>query len=135
MRCNHTPFRIKAHIFWTALTENVGSSKCEWCKWCKKSEMLHPYIAEEGEAIHSAFSAQLKELVAAGELVPSELATKIVIEEMESDMHAKTFGWLLDGFPRTADQVNALNAAQHIPDILILLDVPDEEVVKRVINR
>ena len=62
-----------------------------------------PYIpleAEEGEAIHSAFSAQLKELVAAGELVPSELATKIVIEEMESDMHAKTFGWLLDGFPR-----------------------------------
>ena len=49
--------------------------------------------------------------------------------------HAETFGWLLDGFPRTGDQVDALEAKGLHPDLFILLQVPDKDLVARVINR
>ena len=57
----------------------------------------------------------LKETIGAGELVSSELVAKIVVDELEQDKHARLFGWLLDGFPRTKDQVDMLAATGHIP--------------------
>lgn len=44
-------------------------------------------------------------------------------------------GWLLDGFPRTGTQAEHLIKAKLVPDAVILLDVPDEEVIKRICGR
>jgi adenylate kinase len=44
-------------------------------------------------------------------------------------------GWLLDGFPRTKAQADALAASGVAPDSFIVLDVPDELLVERVVGR
>jgi adenylate kinase len=44
-------------------------------------------------------------------------------------------GWLLDGFPRTRAQADALAEAGIIADCFIFLNVPDEVLVERVVGR
>ena len=43
--------------------------------------------------------------------------------------------WLLDGFPRTAAQAEALAEAGCTADCFLFLDVPDESLVERVVGR
>ncbi|KAG1701891.1 hypothetical protein DVH05_010382 [Phytophthora capsici] len=72
-----------------------------------------------------------------GELVPDDLIVDVVLGRLaESD--CKTRGWLLDGFPRTARQAEALLTAQGgmaAPDCVLELEVPDTEVVRRIAGR
>ncbi|KAG7376777.1 hypothetical protein PHYPSEUDO_012764 [Phytophthora pseudosyringae] len=69
-----------------------------------------------------------------GQLVPDELIVGVVLERLaQPDCQAR--GWLLDGFPRTEAQAQALLAARTTPDCVLALDVPDEEVVKRIAGR
>ena len=51
----------------------------------------------------------------------------------ESDCQEQ--GWLLDGFPRTQAQANALSEAGVSADCFLFLDVPDEVLVERVVGR
>jgi adenylate kinase len=51
----------------------------------------------------------------------------------ESDCLEK--GWLLDGFPRTQAQANALSEAGVSADCFLFLDVPDGVLVERVVGR
>ena len=44
-------------------------------------------------------------------------------------------GWLLDGYPRSASQGAALEAAGIHPELFLLLEVPDEVLVERVVGR
>jgi adenylate kinase len=48
---------------------------------------------------------------------------------------AQTKGWLLDGYPRSAPQGEALSAAGVSPELFLLLDVPDEVLIERVVGR
>ena len=66
-----------------------------------------------------------------GELVPDELLIPLVAEGL-ADVSE---GWLLDGFPRTQGQAQALKDAGIIPDVLLVLDVPDEELTGRCVDR
>ncbi|CEG41264.1 adenylate [Plasmopara halstedii] len=72
-----------------------------------------------------------------GELVPDDLITNVVLSRIaESD--CKTRGWLLDGFPRTVGQANALLTFKNgsvVPDCVLELEVPDEEVIRRIAGR
>ncbi|KAE9181704.1 hypothetical protein PF004_g24456, partial [Phytophthora fragariae] len=72
-----------------------------------------------------------------GELVPDDLIVDVVLGRLaESD--CVTRGWLLDGFPRTASQAEALLSAQGgraAPDCVLELEVPDKEVVRRIAGR
>jgi adenylate kinase family enzyme len=69
-----------------------------------------------------------------GGLVPDQLIIDIIIARLaESDCVEK--GWLLDGFPRTRAQADALSAAGLAPDVFLLLDVPDAMLIERVIGR
>ena len=52
---------------------------------------------------------------------------------MESDCVEN--GWLLDGFPRTSAQADALSDAGITADCFIFLNVPDEILVERVVGR
>lgn len=44
-------------------------------------------------------------------------------------------GWILDGMPRTEVQAKALDAMGCTPEIMFVLDVPDEELVERIVGR
>lgn len=70
----------------------------------------------------------------AGELVPDELIIDVIIARLQLDDCA-VHGWLLDGFPRTASQAQAMVAHGILPDVVVVLDVPDDEVIKRISGR
>ena len=44
-------------------------------------------------------------------------------------------GWLLDGYPRSESQAEALEQAGIKPDVFLLLEVPDSVLVERVVGR
>ncbi|MBF2034120.1 MAG: adenylate kinase [Leptolyngbyaceae cyanobacterium T60_A2020_046] len=73
----------------------------------------------------------------AGDLVPDELILGLIRERLMAD-DAKA-GWLLDGFPRNVEQATFLDALlseiQQPFDCVVNLDVPDEVIVARLIQR
>ena len=72
-----------------------------------------------------------------GELVPDELVVDLVVDRIKAD--DCTNGYVLDGFPRTIPQAEALDAALKANgekvDFAIDVDVPDENIVKRMGGR
>jgi adenylate kinase len=72
-----------------------------------------------------------------GELVPDDVVIGVVEERLTKPDLDK--GYMLDGFPRTAAQAKALDkilASQSKKlDHVVLVDVPDEELVKRLTGR
>lgn len=69
--------------------------------------------------------------ISAGQLVPDELVNGIVAERLSDEKN----GYLLDGYPRTVAQADALEAAGEKVDAVILIDVPDENLVARIVGR
>ena len=73
-----------------------------------------------------------------GCLVPDELIIDLLKARLEED-DCKAKGFLLDGFPRTISQAEALNeflqATGAEIDKVINLHVPDEEIMSRALNR
>jgi len=89
------------------------------------------------EAVHAAtpLGAKVKAVMERGELVGDELMIGIVRERLNRpDALA---GFVLDGFPRTAAQATALDeiTAARGPVICVEIQVPDEELVRRVRGR
>ena len=74
------------------------------------------------------------EHMSAGESVPDDLLMPLMVAFLQSD-EVRTTGWLLDGFPRSASQVDALAAAKCGPHVVLLLDCPDELVIERMEGR
>jgi adenylate kinase len=75
-----------------------------------------------------------KEYMDAGQLVPDDLIINVVVERLKQPDCQKQ-GWLLDGFPRTRAQADALAKLGIEADAFILLDVPQEVLVERVTGR
>lgn len=80
---------------------------------------------------------QVKAIMEAGEYVPDALTNEIVAERLgEADARA---GFLLDGYPRTLDQVNELDrillAQNAALDVVVLLEADIDEVVGRLLKR
>ena len=79
---------------------------------------------------------EAKRFMDAGQLVPDNVTIKMLqdkVEESDCD------GIIFDGFPRTLAQAEALDRFLASRDTevhaLIMLDVPEEEIVKRLLNR
>ncbi|MBR0119535.1 MAG: adenylate kinase [Eubacterium sp.] len=72
-----------------------------------------------------------------GKLVPDELTCDLVVDRIAQDDAAN--GYVLDGFPRTIPQAealtNALNARGEKLDFAIDVEVPDENIVDRMSGR
>ena len=73
-----------------------------------------------------------KQYVEAGKLVPDEVIIDIVRERLAMD--ACQNGYILDGFPRTVPQAEALDTIAKI-DVVVDLDVADEELINRLSGR
>jgi adenylate kinase len=100
------------------------------------------YIAT-GDILRKAVSdgtelgQKAKEYMDNGDLVPDEVIIGVILEDVESD--AAQDGFLLDGFPRTVDQAEALDAAlgrlgRRLTAVLCI-EAPDDEVVRRLSGR
>ncbi len=73
-----------------------------------------------------------KEAMDRGELVSDEIVIGIVEEKLKSPDCAK--GCILDGFPRNLNQAKALEELS-LPLKVIYIDVPEQEVIKRLSSR
>ncbi|NHB97168.1 adenylate kinase [Photorhabdus stackebrandtii] len=74
-----------------------------------------------------------KELMDNGKLVTDELVIALVKERIKQDDCRN--GFLLDGFPRTIPQADAMKEAGINVDYVLEFDVPDELIVERIIGR
>jgi adenylate kinase len=81
---------------------------------------------------HTKLGAQVRRIVAAGELVGDELVESVVRERL--DIHDWNYGFVIDGFPRSRRQAEFFLESYDI-DGVIHLDLPDEEVRRRVLAR
>src|SRR4051794_24164921 len=101
-----------------------------------------PYIAT-GDILRAAvkdgtgLGRKAKEYMDAGDLVPDDVIVGVVAERLEHDDTRD--GFVLDGFPRTIPQAEALEKrlgemGRSLTAVL-LIDTPDEEVIKRISGR
>ena len=74
-----------------------------------------------------------KSYMDAGRLVPDEVVIGIIRDYLASD--ACRNGFILDGFPRSIPQAEALDAMGIRIDVVLSLEVPDEKIVERMSGR
>ena len=95
-------------------------------------EMLRAAIAEGSD-----LGRRIKPIYDAGDLVPDDLMIELIRERLDDEDAAR--GFLLDGFPRTLAQGEALDAmlAELDRELTVVFEfqVPDELAVQRVVNR
>ena len=76
---------------------------------------------------------EAKQVMDAGQLVSDGLIINLVKERLAESDWAN--GYLFDGFPRTIPQADALKDAQVSVDFVLEIDVPSEEIIKRMSGR
>ena len=76
---------------------------------------------------------QAKSFIDAGKLVPDTVVIDIIKEHLATD--ACKNGFILDGFPRSIPQAEALDAMGVQIDAVLSLEVPDETIVTRMSGR
>ncbi len=96
-----------------------------------------------GDILRSAIQAdselgkKANQYMSQGELVPDEIMLGLIRERLFGDDSPE--GYILDGFPRTLVQAEALNQlfAEHKtrPDIVLLLNADEELILKRLSSR
>lgn len=105
-------------------------------------------IVEEYGLVHISVGDLLRAEVAAGtdagkkaksymdngDLVPNEVVVEMVKNKL-AEPQVMEHGWLLDGYPRSAEQAEAIEAENIRPDVFLLVNVPDEDLVERVVGR
>jgi len=94
-------------------------------------------MLRDAAAKQTPLGKQAKQLMDAGQLVPDDVMIGLVRERtVEKDARG---GFVLDGFPRTVPQADALGAmlAERSLelDLAVLLQAPDEELVRRLSSR
>ncbi|NRB80354.1 MAG: adenylate kinase [Saccharospirillaceae bacterium] len=91
-------------------------------------DMLRAAIKEGSE-----LGQKVKAVMDSGQLVSDELIIELVKDRVKKEDCAK--GFLLDGFPRTIPQADAMKENGIDVDFVLEFDVPDEEIVKRMSGR
>ena len=119
-----------------------GSGKGSQCKWITKDYNV-PHIST-GDIFRKNISEgtelgkKAKEYMDKGALVPDELVIDLLKSRLD-EADCVEQGFLLDGFPRTLSQAEALSEYLDSKGIaldkVINLDVPDEEIMSRALNR
>ena len=90
-------------------------------------------IIREALSKGTEMGIKAKSFIDAGKLVPDEVVIGIIKERLAKD-DCKG-GFILDGFPRTIPQAEALDAMGVVIDKVIDIEVPDEKIVARMSGR
>jgi adenylate kinase len=114
-----------------------GAGKGTQANYIKEKYQI-PQIST-GDMLRAAVKAgtelgmKAKGFMDSGGLVPDDVIIGLVKERIkESDCEK---GFLFDGFPRTIPQADAMKAAGVPIDAVVEIDVPDEEIIKRMSGR
>jgi adenylate kinase len=109
----------------------------------KLEEKYHLHHISTGDLFRNEIKNQsdlgirAKAFIDKGNLVPDEITINMLKKKLESLNDGS--GFLLDGFPRTEDQAKALDILMDSLGLpltsLLALEVPQDEVVKRILNR
>ncbi len=95
-------------------------------------EIFRNYIKK-----HNKLGQEIENYITEGKLVPDELAIQL-IEKRLNEPDTKN-GAILDGFPRTENQAvvldGILKAKQEKINIAVDLNLPDEEIIDRIVKR
>ncbi|MBD4383880.1 AAA family ATPase, partial [Xanthomonas citri pv. citri] len=76
---------------------------------------------------------EAKRYIDNGDFVPDEVTNRMVADRIaQADAE---HGFLLDGFPRTIPQADAMKEAGITVDYVLEFDVPDELIVDRIVGR
>ena len=90
-------------------------------------------IIREALANGTEMGLKAKSFIDAGQLVPDDVVIGIIKERLAKDDCAN--GFILDGFPRTIPQAEALDTMGVIIDRVISIEVEDERIVRRMSGR
>ncbi|MEL4358160.1 MULTISPECIES: adenylate kinase [unclassified Luteococcus] len=88
-------------------------------------------------AAKTPLGQRVDQLISGGEFVPDVITTAVVAKRLLEPDAAN--GWLLDGYPRTTEQVEALDiiledAKRHL-DCVLCLDTDEETLIDRLVKR
>lgn len=114
-----------------------GAGKGTQANYIKERYQI-PQIST-GDMLRAAVKAgsdlgkKAKEYMDSGGLVPDEVIIGLVKERIKEPDCEK--GFLFDGFPRTIPQADAMKDAGVGIDAVVEIDVPDEEIIKRMSGR
>ena len=81
---------------------------------------------------HTKLGAQVRRTMAGGDLVGDDLVEAVVRDRLTQ--HDWNYGFIIDGFPRSQRQAEFFLESYDI-DAVIVLDLPDSEVRRRVLSR
>ncbi|MFX1496536.1 MAG: adenylate kinase [Promethearchaeota archaeon] len=90
-------------------------------------------IFRENLKNETTLGLKAKAFMEKGELVPDNIVIEMIKDRM-SKRDVKSNGFVLDGFPRTLSQAEALSNITDI-DFVILLEVDEEIIIKRILGR
>ena len=90
-------------------------------------------IIREALANGTEMGLKAKSFIEAGKLVPDDVVIGIIKDRLAADDCEG--GFILDGFPRTIPQAEALDNMGIIIDKVVDIDVPDENIVNRMSGR
>jgi len=94
-------------------------------------------LLREEVAAQTALGVKAKKIMDKGELVSDKIVIGMIRNKLEENQDGP--GFIFDGFPRTVEQARELRKALTDYDervgVMISLEVPREELVKRLLNR
>ena len=109
-------------------------------KIIKKYGLVHISTGDllrEEVAAQTDLGIKAKAIMDKGELVSDKIVIKMIRKKLEENQNGA--GFIFDGFPRTVEQARELRKALTDYDervsVMISLEVPREELVKRLLNR
>ena len=91
-------------------------------------DMLRSAVKEKSE-----LGLKVEQVMASGALVTDDIIIALVKERIAQPDCQN--GFLFDGFPRTIPQAEAMVSAGVETDVVLEIDVPDDEIVKRLSGR
>ncbi len=107
-------------------------------------DFYHLHHISTGDMLRAAIKGgtplglEAQKFVESGGLVPDTVIIGLVREVLEEDKKAGK-GFLLDGFPRTVAQAEALEKLfqdLHIEDVrIVMIEAPEEELITRMLKR
>lgn len=94
-------------------------------------------ILRQNVADGTELGVQAKQYMDKGELLPDDLIVNLIMDRLQQD--DARGGFILDGFPRTVPQAEALDAAMAEADrrltAVMVIEVPDEDLIERLSGR
>ena len=105
----------------------------------KISEKYNIPAVSTGDMLRAAIKAgtelgmSAKTYMDAGQLVPDEVVVGIIKDHLSTEACAN--GFILDGFPRTIPQAEALEAMGVKIDVVLSIEVADEKIIARMSGR